>query len=396
LLNKIWKKKVYEPAVFYASNPNSHQLLDLVSMLTALLRHPHVAFDMYAHDIVLRLVGTLYSSHAWLSMKKLDKLVQEVHFNLSSGSAVTVNAVVQSLLDTLNNSLRIQQLLHSQAELETGLGYSYAFAFGNVASKVCIDQLFVHTMKLLCVLACVVDETALPSHLTANLGLGSTAVTAPPPPPMTLIGQSPPQQQPPAPTPPSQTTSTNSSSLNTSTSSLSSSAAANQQQQQQRASPGFLKSKFTSLAESKLLSKNSSTSSLLSSPPPPSGSSSGTSTPTNASSSSSSLLGGPVSPKTNKDEPQPQPPQSSSSSQLPQQPQQSQSLPKTTTNIYLGYFQNSSHYLKLYENLKVLFNLYKKSPSIGKSALFIDKLLFLKAISLIQSCLNYQNISFVT
>lgn len=40
---------------------------------------------------------------------------------------------------------------------------------------------------------------------------------------------------------------------------------------------------------------------------------------------------------------------------------QSSSLPKTNTSVYLGYFQASSHYLKLYETSKLAFNLYKKS-----------------------------------
>ena len=43
----------------------------------------------------------------------------------------------------------------------------------------------------------------------------------------------------------------------------------------------------------------------------------------------------------------------------------STSLPKTTTSVYLGFFQNSSYYLKLYETLKVAFNSYKKSPNIN-------------------------------
>jgi hypothetical protein len=90
-------------------------------MLIALLKHPHVAFDIYAHDIVMRLIGSLYCSRAWLSMKKLDKLVQEVHFNLNSANSAATPAVmhqcinvVHSLLDTLNSSLRIQPFPHSQ------------------------------------------------------------------------------------------------------------------------------------------------------------------------------------------------------------------------------------------------------------------------------------------
>jgi hypothetical protein len=90
-------------------------------MLISLLKHPHVAFDMYAHDIIMRLIGSLYSSHAWLSMKKLDKLIQEIHFNLNNANGAATPAVmhqcihvVQSLLDTLNSSLRILPFPHSQ------------------------------------------------------------------------------------------------------------------------------------------------------------------------------------------------------------------------------------------------------------------------------------------
>jgi hypothetical protein len=207
-------------------------------------------------------------------------------------------------------------------------------------------------MKMMCVLACVIDESALPSHLTSNLSLGSTAVTAPPPPTPAMsatatVGPL---------SPPLQPSNTSSSSLNaslntsgaSSSSNLTSSTVSSQPQAslntQSSSSPGFLKSKFSSLTESRLLSKNQSTS-ALGSP-----STSGTSTPTSSSSGISSK--DPLSPRKNLDEP-------------PQTPQQPQQLPKTSTNVYLGYFQNSSHYLKLYENLKVLFNLYKKSPNIG-------------------------------
>lgn len=41
-----------------------------------------------------------------------------------------------------------------------------------------IDQLFIHTMRMLCLLACIVDETALPTNLTQNLAAGSTSVAA--------------------------------------------------------------------------------------------------------------------------------------------------------------------------------------------------------------------------
>lgn len=39
-----------------------------------------------------------------------------------------------------------------------------------------IDQLFIHSMRMLCLLACIVDETALPTNLTQNLAAGSTSV----------------------------------------------------------------------------------------------------------------------------------------------------------------------------------------------------------------------------
>ena len=42
----------------------------------------------------------------------------------------------------------------------TGLSVSYALTF-NIA-----DQLFRHSMRMLCLLACVIEESALPSALT--------------------------------------------------------------------------------------------------------------------------------------------------------------------------------------------------------------------------------------
>ncbi len=40
-------------------------------------------------------------------------------------------------------------------------------------------------------------------------------------------------------------------------------------------------------------------------------------------------------------------------------------MPKSSTNAYLGCFQNSASYLKLYETTKQSFSSYKKTPNIG-------------------------------
>jgi hypothetical protein len=249
--------------------------------------------------------------------------------------------------------------LFFEAELETGLNYTYSFAFGNMATKACIDQMFVHAMKMMCVFACIIDESALPSHLTSNLSMGSTAVTAPPPPTpamsaaaATVSGGAGGPLSPPQPSHTSISSSNlNTSLLNTSGASSSSNLLTSTSSQHaanlsghSSSSPGFLKSKFSSLTESKLLSKNQSAS-ALGTP-----STSGMSTPTTSASSASK---DPMSPRKNLEEPA-------------QPPQQPHPLPKTSSSVYLGYFQKSSHYLKLYESLKVLFNLYKKSSSIGK------------------------------
>jgi hypothetical protein len=310
--------QVYEPAIFYASNPNSNQVLDLINILIALLKHPNVSFDLNVHDILLRLIGSLYCSLSWLTMKKLDKIVQEIYFNLNNNSGITANNIIQSLLDTLNNALKIQVMQNSLAEQESSLNYSYAFGFNNQNVKNCIDQLFVHTMKMLCVLACVIDESSLPSSLTSNLNAGSTAVSAQPPPPPTQgttqnTGVQTTQQNQPL------------NSYNPSGSSSS--------------TPGFfLKSKLNTLTENKILSRNNSTASLNSSI-------------SSVSLSSSTLNSSNLS--------------VSSTSSNTEQIQQQYSLPKPNSNVYLGNFQNSSHYLKLYEMLKISFNIYKKSSSLS-------------------------------
>ena len=331
--------QVYEPAIYYASNPNSQQLLDLLTTCIALLKHPYVSFDVYTHDILLRLCGTLHCAHSWLSMKKLDKLVQEVHFNISNNGH---NGVVQQLLETLANAIRMptNSSFSSQAELETGLTYIYSFAFGNVTVRSAIDQLFVHTVKLLCVLACVIDESALPSNLTANLNMGSAGVTAAPPPPTPSLLNIQTVTNTSAATRTSTTSTTTTTSTSTSTSSLQAQQASSPPPTQSAAtasSPSFLKSKFSSFTDNKLLSSKPSSSFPNTAPITPATVVSNATTAANTTEASS------PKPKTDS----------------------SFTLPKTSIGIYLGYFQNSSHYLKLYESLKILYGLYKKSAGLA-------------------------------
>jgi hypothetical protein len=92
--------QIYTPAIFYSSSVGSsasnissndsnnqfQQLYDLLSLFISFLRHPLVSFDLYVHDILLRLIGTLFCSYIWLSLKKMDKKMQQLNFNLSNPS----------------------------------------------------------------------------------------------------------------------------------------------------------------------------------------------------------------------------------------------------------------------------------------------------------------------
>ena len=169
-------------------------------------------------------------------------------------------------------------------------------------------------MRMLCVLACVIDDTVLPSNLTANLNAGSTAVAAP----------SLPQSSNPVASDQLNPT------ANASTSTINSS--------NRSASPSFsIRSKFNSMTDGNKNSKLSNNSSFKDSRRP-----SATSSISNQSENSNIN-------------------QNVSDSGMGS----TSSLPKTTTSVYLGFFQNSSYYLKLFETLKVAFNSYKKSPNIN-------------------------------
>ena len=334
----------YTPAIYYSSpissnlsnqstyllsnlndlnNNSNRQIYDLLNLLISYLQHPNVSFDLYVHDIVIRLIGTLFCSYSWLSMKKLDKLVQQLNFNLTnlnneasnsninSKNISSISNLVQSLIDLLNSSIKTEKYPQSYAEMATGLSYSYQFSFNNQLIKTSIDQLFVHVMKMLCVLACVVEEQALPSVLTANLNAGSTAVPPPPPPPPPPPAQNLPQTQ----------TSTQPSLIqNISTPSTAASSRSN--------SPN---------RNTKLINEGSR----------------------NSSSSKSLLNTSTISMSK----------ESATSASDPSLPSESNisasTLPKTSTNIYMGFFQNSSHYLKLYETIKLAYSSYKKSANLG-------------------------------
>lgn len=366
------EKKTFTPAIYYSSpvsasnslnslsllstdtNANFQQIYDLMSLFASYLRHPAVAFDMYVHEIVMRLIGTLFSSFVWLHMKKLDKMIETVANSSnnnnnnntnpnapSSSSTATPNAVNNqaALVDSLAQSLRWQPLANSQAESATGLTYAYAFTFNNSQIKSTADSMFVHCMRMLCVMAAVIDESALPSTLTANLAAGSTAVSAPPPPQSTSSSAS--STSIPTGATPQTSATASSSSLAPQSSAQSSSSIGNIINNNTETSPSFIRSKLNNITE--LRQSKTTSSPVLSS------SSSSTSSSTNKSSSGISLpsVGGDTSSSTSE--------QSGSSSLLP----------KTTTNVYLGYFQSSSHYLKLYETTKLAYNVYKKSPQIG-------------------------------
>ncbi len=155
-------------------------------MMISFLKHPLVAFDLYVHELLLRIIGELYSSYSWLCMKKIDNLVQQLTHELSNVSSnrnsnLHINNIanrIQTLIDTLQSTIRNIPFQNSQAEYSTGLTYPFLLSFNNSLIKQSTDQLFVHTMKLMCMIACVIDETALPNVLTSNLASGSTSISA--------------------------------------------------------------------------------------------------------------------------------------------------------------------------------------------------------------------------
>lgn len=259
--------QTYQPALYYNNN-----LIETASILLSFIRHPNVFFDLYAHDILLRIIGNLFSSLSWLNMKKIDKLILQLDQLLSSNRC---NQSCQNLIDLITNAIKAVPFSNSQAEQNTGLTYSYSLSFNNQPLKTLIDSIFVHITKVLCIFACVIDEASLPSVLTSNLSTGSTTTNVSTPP----INSTPSQIQ----------------------------------TAQSSGSPNFIKSRFSNLAERK------------------------------------------------------------NDKETPVVPLMTQ-LPKTTNNVYLGNFQNFSHYLKLYETIKSAYLLYKKSANFVSYDRFIQYL----------------------
>ena len=249
--------QTYTPAIFYSS-----QIYDIFHLVISYIKHPWLAFDLYGNEILLSLIGRIFSSCAWLNLVRMDNIVQQMTY---SGSVEMVNSL-----------LKTSQCSPSQCELATGLIYNYSLLFNNVSLKSGTDQVFAHIMRMMCVLACVIDETALPSALTANLSAGSTGVSPP-----TITNIPPPSV-------------------------IESLGEKTKQTNDQKSTKPFGTIKSPEKAQASSNSSDKSDSSM------------------NAS-----------------------------------------TLPKTTNNVYLGFFQNSSIYLKLYETAKVGFSIYKKSPSVG-------------------------------
>ena len=164
--------EAYVPAL-YCSSAMCDELL---GVSVALLRHPHmVASDMYAHDLLMRLCGNVLCSCSWLNMRRVDNMVRALS---GAGGGPLDETGQRRLLETLSATLKPptkqqqqQQQQHhastTQAEMITGLSvYSYALTFNNAELRAATDQLFVHSMRMLCLLACVIEESALPSALT--------------------------------------------------------------------------------------------------------------------------------------------------------------------------------------------------------------------------------------
>ena len=356
--------QVYSPAIYYSSSTTSstnnsysqstsshtsftcdlnqcyNQLSDLLSLLISYIRLPSVAFDLYVQDIVLRLIGTLYCSYAWLVMRKLDKNVQHLTYNLSKCKGN--ESECQLMLDMLSGSTKPIVYQQCQAEQITGRSYVYALSFNNLTLKTSVDHLFAHCMKMLCILACVIDDSALPSVLTANLSAGSTAVsplspppTAPPPiaPSVASVATMPSADV------IAMAATTTTAAAASSSSGVSSRAESPTQTPSSSSKRSSLTSGSTSSLSFKLSSFRSSNNNNSSSID----SSKISSSPAAAAAANSSS--------------------SSSSSQTTTTKPASST---TTTSNYLGFFQNSSVYLKLYETTRSAYGSYKKSMMLGQ------------------------------
>lgn len=109
----------------------------------------------------------------FLSYQFIDFI--SLNFAISANNSHHKNSIraIATVLQSLTMSTPLQ---YSQAEQQTGIQYSYILSFNHEMSKHVIDQLFVHLMRMLCLLACVIDETALPTNLTQNLAAGFTGV----------------------------------------------------------------------------------------------------------------------------------------------------------------------------------------------------------------------------
>ena len=114
--------QIYEPALYL----NNSCLVDLLNLLVSYLHHSFVAFDLYIHEIILRVIGSLFCAAVWKFIIKLDP-------NL-------VN------LDFLNTSQPWYLLLNTQFLINTA------------------DTLFTHLMHFLCLISSVVDESLLSNN----------------------------------------------------------------------------------------------------------------------------------------------------------------------------------------------------------------------------------------
>ena len=118
--------QVYEPSLYL----NNTCLVDLLNLLVSYLHHPYVAFDLYIHEILLRVIGSLFCACVWKFIIKADPL--------------SLN------LDALNTSQPWYLLLNNHFLI-------------NIA-----DILFTHLMHFLCLISSVVDENLLVNSSSVN------------------------------------------------------------------------------------------------------------------------------------------------------------------------------------------------------------------------------------
>lgn len=135
---------MYDPAIYI----DMALIQDLLSLLQALINHSLIAYDLYLHEILMKLLGNLYSTLVW--------------------------KVLTSKYDTASIT---QQSIEMIQKLITKKDQPFYLLANNTLLINYANKFYSHCMRLLCIISCVIDESSLPSSVTSNLSAGSNYVS---------------------------------------------------------------------------------------------------------------------------------------------------------------------------------------------------------------------------